>query len=229
MSIIRIVTSNATHALLRALVHAFERAQQHYTATLEADSAKVMLGRIQNGERADLAVLNAPDVDTLATTRIVDPKTQRLFTRSRIGVAVRAGVPHPDIGSVDALRRTLLAARAIAHTVHGASGMYVPKLIERLGVSCDVKPKIVTRPGGLIGKLVASGEAELAIQQIPELLAVAGIEIVGPLPDELQMTFESALGVFAESSNAAGALALSEFFFSPGIAHLFEHHGLERI
>ena len=107
--------------------------------------------------------------------------------------------------------------------------MYVPKLIERLGVSCDVKPKIVTRPGGLIGKLVASGEAELAIQQIPELLAVAGIEIVGPLPDELQMTFESALGVFAESSNAAGALALSEFFFSPGIAHLFEHHGLERI
>jgi molybdate transport system substrate-binding protein len=227
MSTVRIFTSNATHALLRALVPAFERAETIYTAELEADSAKVMLGRIRNGERADLAVLNAPDVDALARAGLVDVRTQRPFTRSRIGVAVRAGTPHPDIGSVDALRRALLAAHSIAHTVHGASGMYIPTLLGRLGIADKVKT--VTRPGGLIGKVVASGEAEIAIQQTSELLAIEGIDIVGPLPDDVQMSFDSALAVFADASNASGAAALSEFFFSPGLTQLFASHGLERL
>jgi hypothetical protein len=96
----------------------------------------------------------------------------RVFARSRVGVAVRAGAPKPDISSVAALRRALLDARSIAHTVHGASGMYVPELLERLGIAGEVKHKIVTRPGGYIGGVVASGDAEIAVQQIVELLAV---------------------------------------------------------
>jgi molybdate transport system substrate-binding protein len=227
MSTVRILTSNATHALLRALVQAFEGAQANHAAELEADSAKVMLDRIQGGERADLAVLNAVDVEVLARARLIDVNTQRPFARSRIGVAVRTGTPHPDIGSVAALRRTLLAAGSIAHTVHGASGMYVPTLLGRLGIAGRVKT--VTRPGGLIGRVVAAGEAEIAIQQISELLAVEGIDIVGPLPDEVQMSFDSALAVFTGAPNARGAAALSAFFFSPGLAQLFASHGLERL
>jgi molybdate transport system substrate-binding protein len=144
-------------------------------------------------------------------------------------VAVRAGTPHRDIVTVDAFRRMLLEARAIAHTVHGASGMYVPVLVERLGLTSELRPKIVTRPGGLIGKLVASGEADIAIQQISELLAVEGIEVVGPLPDEIQMTFDSAVGLFTETRNAEGAAGLMRFFRSPDAAPLFTAHGLERL
>lgn len=229
ISKIRIVTSNATHALLGALACAFERERPRYRVTVEADSAKTMLARIESGERADLAVLNAPHAETLATAGILDEKTRRLFTRSRIGVAVRAGAPHPDIGTVEAFRQMLMNARSIAHTVHGASGMYVPTLIERLGLTGEVRPKTVTRPGGLIGKVVAAGEAEIAIQQISELLAVDGIEIVGPLPDPIQMTFDSAIAVFEGADNAAAASGLVRFFWSPEVAALFESHGLERV
>ena len=224
---LRVVTSNATHSLLGALVEAYGRVQPHQPVELTADSASLMLERIRNGECADLAVLNAPDINALVQAGILDARTRRSFTRSRIGVAVRAGAPHPDIASADAFRRTLLAARAIAHTVHGASGMYVPKLIERLGIADQVTT--VTRPGGLIGKVVAAGEAEIAIQQISELLAVEGIEVVGPLPDELQMTFDSALAAFAGSPHAEAASSLVNFFLSPDVARLFESHGLQRL
>lgn len=224
-TLVRIRTSNATHALLSALVGTYERV--HHRLELTADSATLMLERIRSGERADLAVLNAPDIDALVQAGILEGSTQRAFTRSRIGVAVRAGVAHPDIGSVDALRCTLLAARGIAHTVHGASGMYVPKLLERLGIASEVKT--VTRPGGLIGKVVAAGEAEIAVQQMSELLAVNGIEIVGALPDEVQMTFDSALAVFTDTENRSGATAVADFFFSPGVEHLFESYGLQRL
>jgi molybdate transport system substrate-binding protein len=229
ISNIRILTSNATHALLGALIRAFERARPQYAVALEADSAKSMLERIEHGERADIAVLNAPHVQALAAAGILDEATRRPFTRSRIGVAVRAGAAHPDIATVDAFRQMLLDARAIAHTVHGASGMYVPRLIERLGLTAVLGPKIVTRPGGLIGKLVASGEAEIAIQQISELVAVEGIELVGPLPEEIQMTFDSAVALFAGSRNAEGAAELARFFWSQEVALVFAAHGLERL
>jgi molybdate transport system substrate-binding protein len=229
ISNVRVVTSNATLALLGALVRAFERARPQYTVALEADSAKSMLARIENGERADVAVLNAPHVQALANAGILDEATRRPFTRSRIGVAVRAGTPHPDIATVDAFRQMLLDARSIAHTVHGASGMYVPWLIESLGLTAQVGPKIVTRAGGLIGRLVASGEAQIAIQQISELLAVDGIDLVGPLPDDIQMTFESAVALFTACPNEEGSVAFVRFLWSPGAAALYEAHGLERL
>lgn len=225
----RIVTSNATHALLGALIRTFERSQPEHTVALDADSAKSMLERIERGERADVAVLNAPHVEALAASGILDEATRRPFTRSRIGVAVRAGTPHPDIATADAFRQMLLDAHSIAHTVHGASGMYVPRLIERLGLTAELRPKVVTRPGGLIGKLVASGEAQIAIQQISELLAVDGIELVGPLPDELQMTFDSAVALFAECPNTESAVAFVRFLWSPETTALYEAHGLERL
>src|SRR4051812_1522638 len=139
----------------------FESATAH-RVVIESDSAQTMLARIEAGERADLAVLNAPHVDRLVELRILDRESRRPFARSLIGVAVRSGTPHPDVTSVDALRETLLAARSIAHTVHGASGMYVPELLRKLGIADTMKDRIVTRPGGLIGKVVAAGEADLA-------------------------------------------------------------------
>ena len=220
-----LLTSNATHALLEALCAAFESASG-CSVTIRADSAKIMLGRIRDGEAADVAVLNAPDVDELVAAASIDGRTRRLFARSYIGVAVRKGAAHPDISTVDLLKRALLAADGIAHTVHGASGMYVPTLLQRLGIADRVRT--VTRPGGLIAKVVGAGEAEIAIQQMSELLAVPDVEIVGALPSEVQKTFESAAGIFATSQNRAASETLLRFFAQESNGALFTRHGLEQ-
>ena len=223
---LRLLTSNATHSVLRALAAAIERACGQ-AIRVECDSAKVMLERIENGEVADVAVLNAPHLERLVAYGRIVPGSCRMFSRSRVGVAVRAGAVHPDVSTVDAFIRTLRNARTVAHTVHGASGLYFPQLIERLGIAREIAPKCVTRPGGLIGRVVASGEAELAVQQISELLAVPGIELVGPLPEALQMVFESRAGVFAHSTQRAAAEALVGFLAGPVAASTLPQFGLE--
>ena len=226
MSTVRVLTSNSTQPVLDALAADFTRGSGH-AVTVQCDSAKLMTARIRGGETADVVVLGAAAVEELAKLGIVAEASRQPFALSRVGVAVRAGAPHPDISTVDSFRRTLLEARSVAHTVHGASGMYVPTLLERLGIADEVKPKTVTRPGGFIGVVVASGEAEIAVQQISELLAVPGIELVGPLPDALQMVFESRAGVFAHSAQRAGAEALLGFLVGPLAASTLPQFGLE--
>ena len=224
---IAVLTSNSTQPLLDALGARFER-ETGKPVRVVCDSAKVMLARIKAGETGDLVVLGAAAVDELVTLGRVDGGTRRLFARSRVGVAVRVGTPHPDISSVGALRQTLLEARAIAHTVHGASGMYVPTLLERLGIARAMKGKIVTRPGGFIGVVVAAGEADIAVQQISELLAVPGIELVGPLPAGVQKVFETAAGMFTDSFMPEDARALLDYFSARECARAFVEKGLEQ-
>jgi molybdate transport system substrate-binding protein len=223
-----ILTSNSSLTVLHALAPAFERvAGQRYA--VQFDSAKTMLARIKGGETADIVVLGTAAIDDLAQQGIVVPASRRPFARARVGVAVRAGAPKPDISSVDALRRALLSAKSIAHTVHGASGMYVPVLLERLGIAAEMKSRTVTRPGGYIGTVVAAGEAELAIQQIVELLAVPGVDLVGPLPDEVQQVFETAVAIFTASRQTGAAAALIGFLLSPACAGTFTEKGLDAI
>ena len=224
---LKILTSNASRTVLDALAPAFERASGRRYA-VEFDSAQAMLARIEKGETGDTVILGASVVAGLEKRGVVRTGSCRVFARSRVGVAVRAGAPRPDLSSAAALRRTLLDARSIAHTVHGASGMYVPVLLERLGITEQVKHKIVTRPGGYIGGVVASGEAEIAVQQISELLAVPGIDLVGPLPDEVQQVFYTAAGIFTASLQPAEAAALVAFLVDPVNARVFEQVGLEQ-
>jgi molybdate transport system substrate-binding protein len=221
---VSVLTSNSTQPVLDALGALFER-EGGGGVSLRCDSAKVMLQRIKDGDRADVVVLGASAIDELAKLGIVEAGSVRPFAHSRVGVAVKAGAPHPDISSVEAFKRTLLDAKSVAHTVHGASGMYVPVLLERLGIADEVKRKTVTRPGGFIGGVVASGEAEIAVQQISELLAVPGIELVGPLPDEIQKVFLTSAARF--TSAGSDAQALLEFFSLPACANIFEAKGLE--
>ncbi|HKA41544.1 MAG TPA: substrate-binding domain-containing protein, partial [Burkholderiales bacterium] len=210
-----------------ALKPAFERASGH-RYSVQADSAIRMLARVKTGETADIVILGASVVCELTTLGIVADHSSRPFSRSRVGVAVRAGAARPDISSVEAFRRTMLEARSIAHTVHGASGMYVPVLLERLGIAEQMKAKTITRPGGYIGTVVAAGEAEIAVQQIVELLAVPGIEVVGPLPDEIQKVIETSAGIFAASKHPAAAEALLRFLLAPASAPVFREKGLEQ-
>lgn len=227
MTELRILTSNSSRTVLDALAPAFTKATG-LACVVVFDSAQRMLARIEEGERGDLVILGAAVVGALERSGIVAAGTNRLFALSRVGVAVRAGAPQPDISSVDSFRRALLAARNIAHTVHGASGMYVPELLRRIGVADALRDRIVTRPGGYIGGVVAAGEAELAIQQIVELLAVPGIDLVGPLPEELQKVFETAAGIFSGSKQPAEAGRLLRFLLASENASIFTEMGLEQ-
>jgi molybdate transport system substrate-binding protein len=223
---VTVFTSNSMRAVMSELVPQFERASGRKVA-LSYDPALVMLRRITSGETADLAILGASVMDELTKQGKFASGSRRVLARSRVGVAVRAGAPRPDIGSVEAFTRTLLSAKSIAHTLEGASGIHFASLIERLGIASEVKAKAVTRAGGLIGELVARGEAELAVQQVSELMAVPGIELVGPLPQELQSITVVSAGVFVASRQPDAAQALLDFLSTPAAARVIRAAGLE--
>jgi molybdate transport system substrate-binding protein len=225
---IKILTSNSTLPVLNALIPAYEKNSGN-TVSISADSAKAMVARIRGGETGDILVLGNGAVKELTEAGYINGTTRRGFARAIVGVGVRSGTPHPDNSSVDAFRKSLLAARAIAHTVHGASGMYIPTLIEKLGITAEMKPKTVTRPGGYIGTVVVAGEADIALQQIPELLAVPGLDCVGPVPDAVQKSFETSIALFRNSTHAAAAQAMADFFANPVNTPLFREKGLEHV
>ena len=225
---IKILTSNSTLPVLDALIPVYEKSSGN-TVAVSADSAKAMVARIRGGESGDVLVLGNGAVKELTEAGFINGATRRGFARAIVGVGVRSGTPHPDISSVDAFRKTLLAARAIAHTVHGASGMYIPTLLEKLGIAAEMKAKTVTRPGGYIGKVVVEGEADIALQQIPELLAVPGLDCVGPVPDAVQKSFETSIALFSNSTRAAAAQAMADFFANPVNTPLFREKGLEQV
>jgi len=223
---LEVFAGNSVHALMDELLPQFERASGH-RVSIRYDPATLMLERISNGETADLIIINSTAMDELARLGRVVPASRRDLARNGIGVAVLAGAPKPDIDSVEAFKRALLAAKSIACTEAGASGIYFARLIERLGIAAEVRAKAKTRPGGLIGELVASGEAELAIQQIPELMAVPGIDLVGPLPKDLQVISTVSASLFAGTRQPGAAQALIGFLATPAAANIFEARGFE--
>ncbi len=213
--------------VLDALIPAYEKSTGN-TVSISADSAKAMVAKIKAAESGDIVILGTGAVKALVEAGVITTATRRPFARAVVGVGVRKGAPHPDISSVDALRSTLLAAKSIAHTVHGASGMYIPTLLEKLGIAEQMKAKTVTRPGGYIGSVVVAGEAELALQQIPELLAVPGLEVVGPLPAAVQKTLETAIGLCTNLKYTSAAQELMDFLAQPAHAALFKSKGLDQ-
>lgn len=225
---IKILTSNSTRPVLDALIPAYEKNSGN-TVTISADSAKAMVARIRGGETGDVLVLGNAAVKELAAAGIIDGASRRGFARAVVGVGVRSGSPHPDISTVESFRKALLNARAIAHTVHGASGMYIPTLLDKLGIADAMKAKTVTRPGGYIGAVVVAGEADIALQQIPELLAVPGLDCIGPVPDAVQKSFETSIALFSASPHVALAQAMVSFFTSSENTQAFKSRGLEQI
>jgi molybdate transport system substrate-binding protein len=214
------------HGVLDELLPAFERASAR-RVTVSYDPAQIMLKRIAAGESGDVAILGQPAIDALAAQGKIAPESRRTLARCGVGIGVRAGAPRPDISSVESLKRALLEAKSIAHTTHGASGIHFSGVVERLGIANEVKAKAVQNQGGLIGTLVVEGKAELAVQQIPELMAVPGLELVGPLPQELQSISVVTVGIFVHAKEQTGAQALIDFLALPTSARVFRAKGLE--
>ena len=155
------------------------------------------------------------------------PDSKVDFARSAIGMAVREGAPKPDISSVDALRRTLLAAKSIVYP-DSASGVYIgSELFRRLGIEGQVESKSRMIPAERVASVVANGEAEIGFQQVVELLPVKGVTVVGSLPEEVQRYTVFSGGIATNAKNPAGAEALIRFLSSPDAAPAIARTGLE--
>ncbi len=223
---IHVFSGNGMRAALAELTPRFER-ESGNTLRVSYDPAQIILRRVDNGETADVALLGEEAIDRLVAAGIVAASSRRLLARNGIGLGVRAGAPKPDIATREVFVQALRAADSIAYTSEGASGIYFAALIERLGIGDTVRAKARTQPGGLVGELVVAGQAQMAIQQLPELLAVPGIEVVGPLPDEVQKINTTAAGVFTRSQAGAAASSLIEFLASAPAREVFRAKGFE--
>ena len=222
---IRLLTSNGMHAVLDVLLPAFRGITGNHV-TVRYGTGQEILERIAAGETADVVICSRAALQDLARARKVEAASVRDLATSSVGVAVRTGLPKPDVRSVEAFKRALLGAESIAFTGKGASGIYFQRLIGQLGIAAEIRAKAVMQDGGLVGDLVAQGRATMAIQQIPELLAVEGIDYVGPLPPELQHTTQIATGVFAGSARPA-ATALVEHLADVRNGHVYREKGME--
>ncbi len=209
--------------MLSELIPQFERATGH-KALITYESSWLLVGRIQKGEIPDVAFLTARQADDL----IAEGKIARRIdvARSSIGIAVRAGAPMPDIGSVEAFKRTLLAAKSFARNEGADSGIFMAGLLERLGIADAMKAKSTLVRQGFVAELVAKGEVEMAAQQMPELMTVAGVDAT-PLPPEIQhaIVFCAALPAGSQVSEAVDALI--KFASSPAAAAVIRAKGLE--
>lgn len=220
---LKLLSTMGLHGVMQGFGPEFEAA---HGVTLEAEFMPTarLLERIRGGERGDVTILTAEGIDALIAEGVVEGRTD--LARSFIGVAVKAGAPHPDIGSADAFVAALLAAKSVAMSKAGVSGLYMAGLLERLGIAGQVRAKATILASGYTASLAASGEVELAIQQVSELLVVDGIEIVGRLPPALGGESVFSAGMFR---GAVTGQLLIEALADPARAPLYRRCGLEPI
>jgi molybdate transport system substrate-binding protein len=223
---IRVLSSNGVHSVTAEMVPQFERATGN-KVSIDYYTANQALGLIKKGEFADLVILTRPAIDGLIKDGKIAKGGGKDLARSGVGVAIRAGLPKPDISTGDKLKRALLDAKSITFTKTGGSGIHFVKVAERLGIADQVNAKAITPEGGAVGPIVANGEAEMAVQQIPELLAVKTIQYVGPLPEGFQLFTQFTAGVLSGAKQAAAAKALIDFLTTPAAAQLFKAKGFE--
>ena len=227
------MTSGAFGAALAELAPLYERTTGQTIRTVSGGSMgnapDTIPNRLKRGEPADLIILAASALDELIAQGRVVPGSRVDLVRSAIGMAVHSGAPTPDISSVDALKRTLLAAKSIAYS-SSASGVYIStELLPRLGIAEQIASKsrkIETEP---VGAVVARGDAEIGFQQISELRGVSGIDIVGPLPADVQRVTIFSAGIPSTATHSAAAKQLIAFLTSPAAAAAIAKSGLEPI
>jgi molybdate transport system substrate-binding protein len=176
----------------------------------EFHATQALLKSIGEGASADVVILTAEGIDQLVATGKVVSATRLALGRSGVGIAVRKAAAKPDIRSLDALKRSLLAAESVAHSRHGASGLYFAELLERLALADKLKKRIIVDKGPVAAR-VASGEAELGAQLLCELAPVPGIDIVGPLPSEVQKHYAFAAAVMTAAPKPDAARAFLDF------------------
>ena len=226
---IKVFSTIGVQAALEELTPKFEKASGHKLNITWATAA-VLVKRVQGGETADLLVLTKQGLDTMVKENKATASADAVFASSGMAMVVKKGAPKPDISTPEAFKQTLLKAKTISYSnpeYGGASGVYLAKLLERMGIADQVKSKThYPPPSGNAANLVVSGEAELAVQQEPEVMAVSGVDMVGPLPAELNNITTYAAGPGAGTKEADTANALIKFLHTPEAAAVFKARGL---
>lgn len=226
MTSIRVLSTLAVMGAMRQLAARYEaetgiKIQSDFAPTV------ALLERLRHREAADIAILTQQGIDDLIQEGVMRRGTRTGVALSFVGIAVKAGSPKPDISSVAAFNTTLLAARSVAYSKIGASGIFFAALIQRLGIAAEVNARAVIVPQGFTAERLVTGEADLAVQQISELMVVPGIEVVGPLPPEIQTVATFSAGVLTRSGQPKQATALLAFLASPAVAPILRQTGLE--
>jgi molybdate transport system substrate-binding protein len=198
-----------------------------HAVSIDWQPTTVVMKNILEGKRADAVFVIDSAMDELIRNGVADAATRTEVVVSRLGLAVRAGAPHPHISTPQAFRRTLLQARSVAFSNAGASGIYFRKLVERMGIAEAVTAKATIIPAGFTAEKLVIGEADLAVQQISELLVFRGIEVVGPFPDQYQSISAFSAAVFQDSPNRDLAMEFLWAVRSPRATEAYQRLGLE--
>ena len=230
---VHVMISGGLSAAYNALVPEFEKATGNKVVTAYGPSMGTTVNaipvRLGRGEPADVLILVGYALDDLIKQGKAEAGSKVDLVNSKIGVAVKAGSPKPDISSADALKRALLAAKSVAYS-DSASGVYVSTVMfDKLGIAAEMKDKARKIPATPVAEIVAKGEAELGLQQISELKAVAGVDVVGPLPQSLQKITVFSAGIAAGAKEAEAGKALIKFLASPAARAAIVKSGLEPI
>ena len=223
---IKIFTTRSIATVLDKIGPEFERTTGH-RLIVTTDIAIRMVRRIQAGEPFDFLVAAPGQIDGLIKEGKIVAETRTNLTRSGIGVQVRAGAPKPDISSVEAFKRALLDAKSIAYLKEGQSGVYLAGMIERLGIAEAIKAKVTRPETDIVSELVAKGEVELGMVVITQILTTPGVELVGPLPPEIQSYITFTAGVSTNSSVPGAARDLLKFLTGPSAIPVIKSQGME--
>lgn len=219
---IKVFCTQALRTSLQELAPRFKKATGH-KVTLEVAPAGQLVKRVRAGETADVLIANAPNIDDLSKDgKIVGGRTD--IARAQVGLAIKAGNPRPDISTPEAAKRALLDAKAVAYVEGGLSGTLFEAALKKLGILDDVKKK--AKIGSPAAKFVVSGEADLAAQQISELIAVQGAELLGPMPDELEGTTQFSIAVLAGAKEVEIAKALIAYLRTSEAQAVIKEKGL---
>jgi len=219
------ISSMATRQVLAELARAFEQ-RSGWDVAIESVGGVDAAKRVQAGEPFDVVILASDAIDRLiAAGQVLGSRID--LVRSPVAIAVRSGAPHPDMSSEHAVRRAVLAARSVIYST-GPSGVHLARLFERWGIAQEIKQRIVQAPPGVpVGALVARGDVELGFQQLSELMHLDGIDVLGPLPDEIQYITVFSAGVCTASNQAAAVHAMLEFMTSDAAVAVKRRHGMD--
>jgi len=223
---LKIFTTRSVMTILDRIGPEFERTTGH-TLNINSDVAINLVRRVEAGEPFDFLVASPSQMDGLIAKGTIVAETRTNLVRSGIGVQVRAGAPKPDISSMDAFKRSLLDAKSIGYLKEGQSGVYLHRVFDRIGIADAIRPKVIRPDTDIVSELVAKGEVELGLVVITQIVTTPGVELVGPIPAEIQSYITFTAGISAKATAPEAAHQLLQFLKGPAALPVIQAQGME--